>query len=80
MLFDLISLRAYHAKMFAKFAQLQKSISHPLWQWLYADSKFQLKELRIAIVAILVALGSAIGMQIMVKSFSDTLNAHLEKQ
>lgn len=53
---------------------------HPLWQWLYADSKLQLKELRIAIVAILLALGSAIGMQIMVKSFSNTLNAHLEKQ
>lgn len=52
----------------------------PLWQWLYADSKSQLTELRIAIVAILVALGSAIGMQIMVKSFSNTLNAHLEKQ
>jgi putative ABC transport system permease protein len=52
----------------------------PLWQWLYADSKSQLAELRIAIVAILVALGSAIGMQIMVKSFSNTLNAHLEKQ
>lgn len=51
-----------------------------LWQWLYADSKSQLTELRIAIVAILVALGSAIGMQIMVKSFSNTLNAHLEKQ
>lgn len=52
----------------------------PLWQWLYADSQSQLTELRIAIVAILVALGSAIGMQIMVKSFSHTLNAHLEKQ
>ena len=52
----------------------------PLWQWLYADSKLQLQELRIAIVAILVALGSAIGMQIMVKSFSTTLNAHLEQQ
>ncbi|MDX1539483.1 ABC transporter permease [Arsukibacterium sp.] len=52
----------------------------PLWQWLYADSKLQLQELRIAIVAILVALGSAIGMQIMVKSFSNTLNAHLEQQ
>ncbi|MBV2129630.1 FtsX-like permease family protein [Arsukibacterium indicum] len=52
----------------------------PLWQWLYADSKLQLQELRIAIVAILVALGSAIGMQIMVESFSNTLNAHLEQQ
>ncbi|WP_445946309.1 FtsX-like permease family protein [Shewanella sp.] len=54
--------------------------AHPLWQWLYADSQLQLKELRIAIVAILVALGSAIGMQIMVNSFSNTLNEHLEKQ
>ncbi len=54
--------------------------SQPLWQWLYADSRFQLTELRIAIVAILVALGCAIGMQIMVKSFSNTLNLHLEKQ
>ncbi len=54
--------------------------AQPIWQWLYADSKAQLQELRIAIVAILVALGSAIGMQIMVNSFSKTLNAHLEKQ
>lgn len=53
---------------------------NPLWLWLYADSRSQLQELRIAIVAILVALGSAIGMQIMVKSFSATLTAHLEKQ
>ncbi|MDP5035900.1 MAG: ABC transporter permease [Alishewanella sp.] len=59
---------------------VKNPFSQPLWQWLYADSKFQLAELRIAIVAILVALGSAIGMQIMVKSFSDTLNAHLETQ
>lgn len=55
-------------------------ITRPLTQWLHADTQFHLKDLHIAIVAILVALGSAIGMQIMVKSFSDTLNAHLEKQ
>ena len=60
--------------------RFKNPFSQPLWQWLYADSKFQLTELRIAIVAILVALGSAIGMQIMVKSFSNTLNNHLEKQ
>ncbi|MBE0365794.1 putative ABC transport system permease protein [Pseudoalteromonas ulvae UL12] len=59
---------------------VRNPFKQPLWQWLYADSKLQLQELRIAIVAILVALGSAIGMQIMVKSFSNTLNAHLEKQ
>ncbi|MEQ3513440.1 FtsX-like permease family protein [Pseudoalteromonas sp. BZB3] len=60
--------------------RFKNPFKQPIWQWLYADSKSQLAELRIAIVAILVALGSAIGMQIMVKSFSNTLNAHLEKQ
>ncbi|MBA6254850.1 ABC transporter permease [Colwellia sp. MB3u-28] len=55
-------------------------ISNPLTQWLHADTRHHIKDLHIAIIAILVALGSAIGMQIMVKSFSHTLNAHLEKQ
>jgi putative ABC transport system permease protein len=55
-------------------------MSKPLSQWLHADTRFHVKDLHIAIIAILVALGSAIGMQIMVKSFSHTLNAHLEKQ
>jgi len=55
-------------------------VTDPLKQWLHADTRFHLKDLHIAIIAILVALGSAIGMQIMVKSFSHTLNAHLEKQ
>ncbi|REL37360.1 ABC transporter permease [Thalassotalea euphylliae] len=53
---------------------------HPLIQWLHGDTKQHISDLTIAIVAILVALGSAIGMQIMVTSFSKTLNAHLEKQ
>jgi len=56
------------------------TLSNPLAQWLHADTRFHIKDLHIAIIAILVALGSAIGMQIMVKSFSTTLNAHLEKQ
>ncbi len=55
-------------------------LHNPLNQWLHADTRFHIKDLHIAIIAILVALGSAIGMQIMVKSFSNTLNAHLEKQ
>lgn len=67
-------------KCLQSLLSFKKPFSTPLWQWLYADSKVQLKELAIAIIAILVALGSAIGMQIMVKSFSNTLNAHLEKQ
>ena len=53
---------------------------HPLIQWLHGDTKQHINDLTIAIVAILVALGSAIGMQVMVTSFSKTLNAHLEKQ
>ncbi len=56
------------------------TLNNPLTHWLHADTRFHLKDLHIAIIAILVALGSAIGMQIMVKSFSTTLNAHLEKQ
>ncbi len=67
-------------KCLQSLLSFKNPFSQPLWQWLYADSQFQLTELRIAIVAILVALGSAIGMQIMVKSFSHTLNVHLEKQ
>lgn len=59
---------------------LPVTMTNPLTQWLHADTQFHLKDLHIAIIAILVALGSAIGMQIMVKSFSTTLNAHLEKQ
>ena len=42
--------------------------------------RYHIKDLHIAIIAILVAMGSAIGMQIMVQSFSKTLNNHLEKQ
>ena len=67
-------------KLLQRLLSLPNPFVQPLWQWLYADSKSQLQELRIAIVAILVALGSAIGMQIMVNSFNNTLNAHLEKQ
>lgn len=67
-------------KCLQSLISFKNPFSQPLWQWLYADSRFQLTELRIAIVAILVALGCAIGMQIMVKSFSNTLNLHLEKQ
>ncbi|WP_448556679.1 FtsX-like permease family protein [Thalassotalea montiporae] len=55
-------------------------MQHPLIQWLHGDTKQHISDLTIAIVAILVALGSAIGMQVMVTSFSKTLNAHLEKQ
>ncbi|MDP2559635.1 ABC transporter permease [Psychrobium sp. 1_MG-2023] len=67
-------------KVLAALVALPVTLNNPLAQWLQADTRFHLKDLHIAIIAILVALGSAIGMQIMVHSFSDTLNAHLEKQ
>ncbi|PHR84859.1 MAG: ABC transporter permease [Colwellia sp.] len=67
-------------KALSGLVALPFTITNPLTQWLHADTRFHIKDLHIAIIAILVALGSAIGMQIMVKSFSTTLNAHLEKQ
>lgn len=67
-------------KVLSGVVSLPFTMTNPLTQWLHADTQFHLKDLHIAIIAILVALGSAIGMQIMVKSFSYTLNAHLEKQ
>lgn len=67
-------------KALSGLVALPFTMTNPLAQWLHADTRFHIKDLHIAIIAILVALGSAIGMQIMVKSFSTTLNAHLEKQ
>lgn len=75
MLFILLVPKALSALVSVPF-----TLKNPLTQWLHADTRLHLKDLHIAIIAILVALGSAIGMQIMVKSFSTTLNAHLEKQ
>jgi putative ABC transport system permease protein len=67
-------------KALSGVVSLPTTTTNALTQWLHADTRFHIKDLHIAIIAILVALGSAIGMQIMVKSFSSTLNAHLEKQ
>ncbi|MCL1123181.1 ABC transporter permease [Shewanella surugensis] len=67
-------------KALSAVAALPITLTNPLAQWLQADTRFHLKDLHIAIIAILVALGSAMGMQIMVTSFSHSLNTHLEKQ
>ncbi|MCG7536893.1 ABC transporter permease [Pseudoalteromonas sp. OOF1S-7] len=50
----------------------------PLPVWLRADSLTQLPALLSAVLAILMAMGSAIGMQVMVGSFSSALDAHLQ--
>lgn len=54
--------------------------SNPIIQWLRADSIVQLPALLSSVLAILMAMGAAVGMQIMVGSFSDTLDTHLEKR
>ncbi|WP_372761226.1 FtsX-like permease family protein [Pseudoalteromonas sp.] len=53
---------------------------NPIIQWLKADSIVQLPTLLSSVLAILMAMGAAVGMQIMVGSFSDTLDTHLEKR
>ncbi|CAD2226284.1 conserved membrane hypothetical protein [Pseudoalteromonas sp. 3J6] len=53
---------------------------NPIIQWLKADSLVQLPALLSSVLAILMAMGAAVGMQIMVGSFSDTLDTHLEKR
>lgn len=67
-------------KILALLMRLPIVFKHPLALWMYNDTRYHIKDLHIAIIAILVAMGSAIGMQIMVQSFSKTLNNHLEKQ
>ena len=67
-------------KLLTHLASIRFNFQHPLASWLHGDTKQHVNDLNIAIVAILVALGSAIGMQVMVTSFSNTLDAHLEKQ
>ncbi|MCW8091096.1 ABC transporter permease [Alteromonas sp. ASW11-130] len=67
-------------RLLQQIASLPIAFTSPLAQWLHADTRFHVKELHVAIVAILVALGTALSMQIMVKSFAVTLDNHLEKQ
>ncbi|WP_046006337.1 FtsX-like permease family protein [Pseudoalteromonas rubra] len=46
--------------------------------WLKGDSLTQLPALLSSVLAILMAMGAAIGMQVMVGSFSSALDAHLQ--
>ncbi|KZN67648.1 ABC transporter permease [Pseudoalteromonas luteoviolacea] len=52
----------------------------PLLLWMKADSKNQINELLSAVLATLMAMGAAIGMQVMVNSFSTALDSHLQKR
>ncbi|TMO79048.1 ABC transporter permease [Pseudoalteromonas aurantia] len=48
--------------------------------WLKADSSTQLSALTSSVLAMLMAMGAAVGMQIMVGSFSDALDKHLTQR
>ncbi|MCF2857116.1 ABC transporter permease [Pseudoalteromonas sp. SMS1] len=52
----------------------------PLLLWIKADSQSQINELLSAVLATLMAMGAAIGMQVMVHSFSTALDSHLQKR
>ncbi|TQF71248.1 ABC transporter permease [Pseudoalteromonas luteoviolacea] len=52
----------------------------PLLLWVKADSQTQINELLSAVLATLMAMGAAIGMQVMVHSFSTALDSHLQKR
>jgi putative ABC transport system permease protein len=48
--------------------------------WLKADSSAQLSALTSSVLAMLMAMGAAVGMQIMVGSFSEALDKHLTQR
>ncbi|PCK32979.1 FtsX-like permease family protein [Pseudoalteromonas piscicida] len=50
---------------------------HPLLKWIKADSDEQIRVLAISVYAVLLAVGTSVGLQIMVSSFSTALQIHL---
>jgi len=54
--------------------------SYPLAQWLKANTSMHLRDINLAILAFLIALGAAIGTQVMVRSFALTLDAYLQQR
>ncbi|MGC0120019.1 FtsX-like permease family protein [Pseudoalteromonas piscicida] len=51
---------------------------HPLVKWMKADSVEQIRVLAISVYAVLLAVGTSVGLQIMVSSFSSALQIHLD--
>ncbi|WP_368440231.1 ABC transporter permease [Pseudoalteromonas galatheae] len=54
------------------------STQHPLVKWMKADSGEQIRVLAISVYAVLLAVGTSVGLQIMVSSFSSALQIHLD--
>lgn len=51
---------------------------HPIVKWMKADSGEQIRVLAISVYAVLLAVGTSVGLQIMVSSFSSALQIHLD--
>ena len=58
----------------------QKTASGPISLWFWADSRQQLSGLSLALMALLLALGTNIGVSGMVEGFRQTFNAFLEER
>ena len=58
----------------------QKTARGPLSLWFWADSRQQLSGLSLALMALLLALGTNIGVTGMVEGFRQTFNAFLEER
>lgn len=58
----------------------QKTASRPVALWFWADSRQQLSGLSLALMALLLALGTNIGVSGMVEGFRQTFNAFLEER
>lgn len=56
------------------------SPSSPLTQWLKANTSAHLQDVNLAVLAFLIALGAAIGTQVMVRSFALTLDTYLQQR
>ena len=53
---------------------------NPLTHWLKANTHQHLQDVSLAILAFLIALGAAIGTQVMVRSFALTLDTYLQQR
>ena len=66
---------------FAKRLSLSKvAPPNPLAQWLKANIHRHLQDVSLAVLAFLIALGAAIGTQVMVRSFALTLDTYLQQR
>ncbi|WP_241651749.1 FtsX-like permease family protein [Pseudoalteromonas sp. PS5] len=54
--------------------------TRPLLKWMKADSHEQIRVLTTSVYAVLLAVGTSVGLQIMVASFSTALQIHLDSR